>query len=365
MFGASGRTRNARYTNAKLWLLPEVNVGPDSGQRIARTFALTAPSGRRLAARGTRSWTRGQSIPACQRRTPRGGVCACGYEAPVTTSSPTPPNKPTLGPLLAFLVLLVVNTGGCGRLDEARNVETDGGGAAAPGAPPASVPEPASAPARDTESLTRWKRVRMTNTQLFGADTTILEMLVPADWRWQAALDLRSSELAGCPENAFVGHFEATSPDGQFGLAGLPPLTTVHFRLPGLKIDADRRRQMGQTFCVEAPRMSLPEFVERQLVPAFRSGARVTGYQPIPTLSARVGEQLRQLQLPNLRSDGEVGVVTIAFEVDGHDVEERIYLQGVWQTQDLPCMHGRTTCTAGYVHPDARAERLGRTAGAL
>lgn len=235
-----------------------------------------------------------------------------------------------------FLALLALTVGGCGRdttTDQTSATEPHAttGAATTTAATGTAAATPRGAPPP------RWKKVRMTDTQLFGAETTLLDMMIPVDWRWEAALAVRANELAGCPENAFGGHFEATSPDGRFALAGLPPLTTVHFRLPALKMDADRRRQMGQTFCVEAPRMSLPEFVERLLIPAFRRGARVTGYNALPALTARVTAQLRQMQFPNLRSEGEVGVVTIAFQVNGQDVEEQIYLQGVWNIQDAPC----------------------------
>lgn len=121
-------------------------------------------------------------------------------------------------------------------------------------------------------------------------------------------------------------------------MAILPPLTTVQFRLPSLKIDVDRRRQMGQTFCRESPRVALPDFVESQLIPAWRPGARVTGYRVEPQLTASLRGQLRGLPSgPDLQTEAEAGVVTIAYQVQGTPVEEVIYLQGVWQTQEVVC----------------------------
>ena len=220
------------------------------------------------------------------------------------------------------------------------------GSSASGGAPPtdrqtgASPPGAgANAPSDSTPAdLQRWKRVRLADRQLFGRDTTFVSLLVPASWRWQGAVDLVPQEFAGCPENALSPRAEAVSGDGQLAVAILPPHTTVQFRLPSLRIDVERRRQMGQTFCHELPRLTLPAFVESQLIPAWRAGARVAGYRVDPQLTARLRAQLRGVPSgPDLQTDAEAGVVTISYQVQGHDVEEAIYLQGVWQTQEVVC----------------------------
>ena len=202
----------------------------------------------------------------------------------------------------------------------------------------ASPPPQAAAPAAAGVGLQRWKRVRLADQQLFGQDTTFVSMLIPADWRWQAAVDIAPQEFAGCPENVLSPHGEAVSADGRLAVALLPAQTTVHFRLPSLKTDVDRRRQMGQTFCRESPRLTLPAFVESLLIPAWRPGARVTGYQAEPQLTASLRARMQGLPSgPDLQTEAEAGVVTIRYQVQGEEVDEAIYLQGVWQTQEVVC----------------------------
>lgn len=186
----------------------------------------------------------------------------------------------------------------------------------------------------------RWKRARLVDTELFGTDTTVVEMIVPAEWQVQAGTQVDVRQLGGCPENAIRGRFEASSPDSRVGLSLWPPYTTMHFRNPALKMDADRRRQMGVTFCAEAPRMTLAEVVEHHWIPEYRPGARVVAYETLPTLTGAVSAQARQLAEamgPASTSAAEAGMVTIVFTSAGQAVEERVYLQGIWIAQDVAC----------------------------
>ena len=91
----------------------------------------------------------------------------------------------------------------------------------------AASPAPqAAAPAAAGVGPQRWKRVRLADQQLFGQDTTFVSMLIPADWRWQAAVDIAPQEFAGCPENALSPHGEAVSADGRLAVTLLPAHTT-------------------------------------------------------------------------------------------------------------------------------------------
>ena len=73
--------------------------------------------------------------------------------------------------------------------------------------------------------------VRLADRQLFGRDTTFVSLLVPASWRWQAAVDLVPQEFAGCPENALSPRAEAVSGDGQLAVAILPVIPASAGRL--------------------------------------------------------------------------------------------------------------------------------------
>lgn len=251
-------------------------------------------------------------------------------------------------------------------------------GGEAPAGQPASAAAPvgrADAPAAAGAGGQRWKRVGLGDRQLFGRDTTFVSLLIPADWHWQGAVDIAPREFAGCPENALSPHGEAASADGRLAVALLPALTTVHFRLPALKVDVDRRRQMGQTFCRESPRLTLPDFVESLLIPAWRPGARVTGYRVEPQLTASLRGELRALPSgPDLQTEAEVGVVTIRYQVQGEEVDEAISLQGVWQTQEVVCtaqqraqealvqqMHTQYGMTAPVYCGDGRGSQINST----
>ena len=195
----------------------------------------------------------------------------------------------------------------------------------------------ASAGTRARPDVIRLRRVSLTDSQIFSQPVEIVSLLIPSDWRFQGSFDLDLARFQGCPENAFLGKFQAESPNAQVGVAVFPAFQTIHFQNPILAEDARRRTQAGQGFCpLQAP-MNLAQFVEQVLVPVFRPGAKVQRVEPLKALQQTIRQQISAMPLPpNLQVDGDAAEVVISYTLNGAPIEEHIYLVGGWRGERVP-----------------------------
>jgi hypothetical protein len=225
------------------------------------------------------------------------------------------------------------------------------GGKAAPAAPPQpmTVPTPAGATtapavlqpapmARTTGgpgaggNFYRMKRVAVIDEHGFERPTPALSLLIPTDWKFESQVTY--GKAVGCKADLVRMNFRATSPDGKYAIELFPGRTWQwsddQNAVRMMQMSNQQTAQYGGKGCDIQPPMRAGDFVQRQVVPAFRRGARVMGVERIPDVEQMVGQQIRQYEQQaaqaglRMRISGDVGKVRLEHALAGQPAEEWI-----------------------------------------
>jgi hypothetical protein len=215
----------------------------------------------------------------------------------------------------------------------------------APSAPPApamAAPAPSGATNQQPQAARpaasgggnyyRMKRVAVMDEHGFERPIPALHLLIPNDWNFQSQVVY--GKATGCKADLVRMRFVATSPDGKMAIEMFPGRTWQwsddQNAVRMMQMSNQQTAQFGGKGCDIAPPMRAGDFVQRQVIPAVRQGARVLGVERVPDAEPMVQQSIRQYEQQaaqaglRTRITGDVGKVRIERAVNGQPAEEWI-----------------------------------------
>ncbi|MGA2119651.1 MAG: hypothetical protein ABSH56_33515, partial [Bryobacteraceae bacterium] len=196
--------------------------------------------------------------------------------------------------------------------------------------PPPAGPSgsPAAAPAG--ANFYRMKLVKIVDERGFERPMTALTLLLPTDWQFQGSVQY--AQTGGCHANIVQLVFRAASPDGRLAVELLPGNTwqwTDDANMRNMMQTSNQQMaRFGQRGCDIMPPMTGDEFLRRQVLPAARTGAGVSGSEAMAEADARLQEEAREAQQAAARQGLRVNVrtsaarVRVSYTLGGQLVEE-------------------------------------------
>ncbi|MCB9779838.1 MAG: hypothetical protein H6742_14830 [Alphaproteobacteria bacterium] len=185
-------------------------------------------------------------------------------------------------------------------------VSLPGEGDGAPGAAAAGLPADAL----------RLKKVTIMDRQGYDQPVPAFSFLVPYDWKTEGGVEWTGTPH--CPENVMRPWARAESPDGTLGFEIFPPVmftwdTDPQQQQLRMQVDA-----MGAQGCPYLPPMAATDFIQGQVLPAYRQGAQVVAVEPMPKVTA----MLDQAWGPGVQAMRQAGS-PVRYQVDAGRVRIR------------------------------------------
>ena len=176
----------------------------------------------------------------------------------------------------------------------------------------------------------RFQRIVIVDSTGFGQPIEVARLLIPAGWKWRGGTRWVMENLM-CPPNAVQFSLSVLSPDGTAGLELFPDYVWTWNDDPVTQQLTAQQAAAGQQRCPFQAPMEAQKFLQQMLLPGYRRGAQVRSYQPLPDLvRAAIAQAQPQLEQQSRftgvrqRAQGDAGLATIGFNVDGRAVEESI-----------------------------------------
>jgi hypothetical protein len=164
----------------------------------------------------------------------------------------------------------------------------------------------------------------------FAQPMEAARILTPVDWKFDGVVAWGAAK--GCPPDMVKSAGGAMSKDSLSGFAFFPGHTWQWF-------DDPRRQQMAargapgpslQGGCAVEPLVGAVDYIRREILPKWRPKARVVATEPMPKLAQALQEQAQNANAAMLQNRMytwvrvDAGRVKIAYEINGHPVEEWI-----------------------------------------
>ncbi len=176
----------------------------------------------------------------------------------------------------------------------------------------------------------RMKLARIVDERGFERPMTALTLLLPTDWQFQGSVQY--AQATGCHANIVQLVFRATSPDGRLAIELFPGNTwqwTDDANMRNMMQTSNQQMaRFGRRGCDIMAPMTADEFLRRQVLPAARRGAGVTGSEAMPDAEARMQAEAREAQQTAARQGVRVNVQTsagrvrLSYALGGRPVEE-------------------------------------------
>lgn len=176
----------------------------------------------------------------------------------------------------------------------------------------------------------RMKLVKIVDERGFEAPMTALTLLIPTDWQFQGKVQY--GQGTGCHANLVQLVFQATSPDGRFGIQLFPSNTwqwTDDAAMRNMMQAGNQQMaRFGARGCDILAPMSADQYLRQRVLPAVRRDARAAGFEPMPDALQRMQQEAQQAQQVaarqgmrvNIRADA--GRVRVNYMLSGQPVEE-------------------------------------------
>jgi hypothetical protein len=197
-----------------------------------------------------------------------------------------------------------------------------------PRAAPAATGQPAATDVSDSTYL-RLHWAMVTDTQVSAEPTEAGRLLAPADWTFDGHAQWDTT--SHCISNLVKVTGLAKSPDGLSAFELFTPFSWQWFDDSTIRQIERRSAPTRAPFiCPILEIVSPMDFIRRAILPRYRPGAREIGAEPMPKLAASAQSQLQTAYAVPLRGHqyssvrADAGRVKIAYEIDGHHVEEWI-----------------------------------------
>ena len=223
---------------------------------------------------------------------------------------------------------------------------------------PASKASVSSASA-GSGNIYRMKLVRIVDQHGFARPMTAMTLLIPIDWQFQG--NVLVGDAVGCKANLVKLTFRAVSPDGRLGIEMFPSNIWHWADDPGtlniLRQSNQQFAQYGKRGCDVMAPMTADAYLRQAVIPSARSGAHVTGTEPMPDAAQRLQEEARQVQQVaatqgrriNIRTDA--GRVRVNYSMNGQPMEEWFTAMTSSASEPMPTMQmGRRGETAYYTN---------------
>jgi hypothetical protein len=164
----------------------------------------------------------------------------------------------------------------------------------------------------------------------FARPMEVARLLVPVDWKFEGVVAWGAAK--GCPPDMVKSAGSATSTDGLSAFSFLPSHTWQWWDDPRAQQRAASTggQSSTQTGCAAAPLMGAVDYLRQSIIPQFRQGARVVATEPMPKLAQSLTSEAQTAAAGAIQARMETGVrvdagrVKIAYEINGHPVEEWI-----------------------------------------
>jgi hypothetical protein len=195
-------------------------------------------------------------------------------------------------------------------------------------APPRAAAAGQAAPLDHAHYILHW--AQLVDQYGFAQPMEAARILTPVDWKFDGVVAWGGAN--GCPPEMVKTAGGAMSKDSLSAFAFFPGHTWQWF-------DDPRRQQMAarggsgpsiQRGCAVEPLVGAVDYIRREILPKWRPKGRVVATEPMPKLAQALQEQAQNTNAGLLQNRiytwvrVDAGRVKIAYEINGHPVEEWI-----------------------------------------
>lgn len=197
--------------------------------------------------------------------------------------------------------------------------------------------------------ITRFRLVRIMDTQGWGQPVEVARLLVPADWQVEGGIQWVQG-MTRCPQLIVQPRWRARSPDGLTGIELLPQYGWTWSDDP-MQQQTLRQSAMNNLACDANPLMNPADFLARMVVPRVRQGARVLTAQPLPGVAQVEQAKADRFYAPMVQQGllrgvrNEAGRIRVTYAVGGRPVEE--WLSASVQTVAAPTANSAALMNGG------------------
>lgn len=208
---------------------------------------------------------------------------------------------------------------------------------------PAPQSQAAAAPLDHAHYVLHW--AQLIDQYGFARPMESARVLVPVDWSFQGVVAWGAAH--GCPPEMVKSAGGAMSKDSLSGFAFFPTHTWQWS-------DDPRQQQLAaqggaqpsmQRGCAVEPLVGAVDYIRRMILPRWRPKARVIATEPMPKLAQALQEEAQTASAPMLQNRMynwvrvDAGRVKVAYEINGHPVEE--WIMATVQAIARPGLGGR------------------------